>query len=109
MSKAIMVIGTLDTKGDEVRYLKEQIEARGHETVVVDVGVLEEPPLQADLTRQEVAKAGGLSLPEVLASDDRRIAVQTMMDGAIKIAKELHQAGKLSGVVGVGGGTGTHI
>ena len=109
MSKAIMVIGTMDTKGDEVRYLREQIEARGHETVVVDVGVLEEPPLQADLTRQEVAKAGGLSLPEVLASGDRRIAVQTMMDGASKIAEELHQAGKLSGVIGVGGGTGTHI
>ena len=109
MSKAIMVIGTMDTKGDEVGYLKEQIEARGHETVVVDVGILEEPPFQADLTRQEVAKAGGLSLPEVLASGDRRIAVQTMMDGASKIAEELHQAGKLSGVIGLGGGTGTHI
>lgn len=109
MSKAIMVIGTLDTKGDEVRYLKEQIEARGHETIVVDVGVLNETPFQADVTRQEVAKAGGLSLPEILASSDRRVAVQTMMDGAIKIANELHQTGKLSGVVAVGGGTGTHI
>ncbi|HID61831.1 MAG TPA: UPF0261 family protein [Anaerolineae bacterium] len=109
MSKAIMVIGTLDTKGDEVRYLKEQIEARGHETIVVDVGVLNETPFQADVARQEVAKAGGLSLPEILASSDRRVAVQTMMDGAIKIANELHQTGKLSGVVAVGGGTGTHI
>ena len=109
MSKAIMVIGTLDTKGDEVGYLKDQIEARGHETIVVDVGVLDEPPLQADVARQEVAKAGGLSLPEVLASGDRRLAVQTMMDGAIEIAVKLFRTGKLSGVVGVGGGTGTHI
>jgi len=75
----------------------------------VDVGVLNETPFQADVARQEVAKAGGLSLPEILASSDRRVAVQTMMDGAIKIANELHQTGKLSGVVAVGGGTGTHI
>jgi uncharacterized protein (UPF0261 family) len=109
MTGSILVLGTLDTKGDEVGYLKQQIEARGHRTIVMDVGILGEPPLRADVTRQEVVAAGGSSLGEVLAAGDRRQAVQVMTEGAIRIAQELHQAGRLSGVIAVGGGTGTHI
>ena len=109
MDKSILVIGTLDTKGDEVGYLKEQIEARGHRTIVMDVGILGEPSFQADVTHQEVAAAGGLGLDEVRAGRDRRRAVQVMTEGAIRMAQELHRAGRLSGVIAVGGGTGTHI
>jgi len=108
-TESILVLGTLDTKGDEVGYLKQQIEARGHRTIVVDVGILDEPSLRADVTHQEVAAAGGSSLGEVLAAGDRRQAVQVMTEGAIRIAGELHRAGRLSGVIAVGGGTGTHI
>ena len=109
MTGSILVLGTLDTKGDEVGYLKQQIEARGHGTMVMDVGILGQPSLRADVTRQEVVAAGGSSLSEVLAADDRRQAVQIMTEGASRIAQELHQAGGLSGVIAVGGGTGTHI
>lgn len=109
MSRSILVIGTLDTKGDEVSYLREQVAQRGHEAIVVDAGILGEPALRADVTRQEVAAAGGSSLDEVRAGGDRRQAVQVMMEGAIRIAQELHRAGRLSGVIAVGGGTGTHI
>ena len=45
MSRAIMVIGTLDTKGAEVGFLKEQIERRGHRTVIMDIGILGRPGL----------------------------------------------------------------
>jgi uncharacterized protein (UPF0261 family) len=62
MGRSILVIGTLDTKGDEVGYLREQIAVRlsahearrGHETIVMDVGILGEHALQANVTRQEV-------------------------------------------------------
>ena len=109
MTGSILVIGTLDTKGDEIGYLREQIVQRGHKVIVMDVGSLGEPTSQADVTRQEVAAAGGSSLSEVLAAGDRRQAVQVMTEGAGRIAQELHQAGRLSGVIAVGGGTGTHI
>jgi uncharacterized protein (UPF0261 family) len=109
MTKAIMVIGTLDTKGDEVEYLKRQIERRGHRTIAVDVGVLDKPLTRADITREEIAKVGGSSLDEIIAYGDRRRAVQVMMQGASHVAQELNEAGKLSGAVALGGGTGTHI
>ena len=59
MPKTIMVIGTLDTKGEEVEYLRTRIESRGHQTIVVDVGVLGEPLTRADISREEIAEAGG--------------------------------------------------
>jgi uncharacterized protein (UPF0261 family) len=109
MVKAIMVIGTLDTKGDEVDYLKKQIERRGQKTIVVDVGVLDRPSTEADITREEIAKAGGSSLDEIIAYGDRRKAVQVMTRGARRMTQELNEAGKLGGAVALGGGTGTHI
>jgi uncharacterized protein (UPF0261 family) len=109
MTKAIMVIGTLDTKGDEVEYLKKQIESRGHRTIAVDVGVLGKPLTKADTTREEIAEAGGSNLREIIAYGDRRRAVQVMTRGASRVAQELNEAGKLSGAVALGGGTGTHI
>jgi uncharacterized protein (UPF0261 family) len=106
---AILIVGTLDTKGEEVEYLKTRIESRGLRTIVVDVGVLEEPSTQADITREKIAEAGGLSLDEVIASGDRRRAVQVMMEGAGRTARALYEAGEIAAAVGLGGGTGTHI
>ncbi|MDH4208344.1 MAG: Tm-1-like ATP-binding domain-containing protein, partial [Anaerolineae bacterium] len=74
MARAIAVVGTLDTKGEEVEYLRQRIEARGHSTLVVDVGVLDEPLSPADITREAIAKRGGSTLEEIIALGDRREA-----------------------------------
>jgi len=109
MPKTIMVIGTLDTKGEEVEYLRTRIESRGHQTIVVDVGVLDEPLTRADITREEIAEAGGATIDELIAWRDRRRAVQVMLRGASEIARDLYERGRLAGAVALGGGTGTHI
>ena len=59
MSKTICLLGALDTKGPEYAFVKERIEEQGLETFIIDVGVLGEPELTPDLSRQEVAKAAG--------------------------------------------------
>jgi uncharacterized protein (UPF0261 family) len=109
MPKMIMVIGTLDTKGEEVEYLRTRIESRGHQTIVVDVGILGEPLTRADISREETAKAGGATIDELIAWRDRRRAVQVMLRGASEIARDLYERGRLAGAVALGGGTGTHI
>ncbi len=109
MPKTIMVIGTLDTKGEEVEYLRTRIESRGHQTIVVDVGVLGEPLTRADISREEIAEAGGATIDELIAWRDRRRAVQVMLRGASEIARDLCERGRLGGAVALGGGTGTHI
>jgi uncharacterized protein (UPF0261 family) len=101
----ILVVGTLDTKGAEVGFLKEQIEQRGHRTVVMDIGILGQPGLLADIPRQEVVRASGRSLQEALDAGDRQRAVSIVIEGARWKATELHAAGALDGIIALGGGT----
>ncbi len=108
-NEMIGIIGTLDTKGDEVAYLSQAIKARGIATVVIDCGILGEPLFAADISREEVAQAAGEDFTQVRDRGDRSHAIQIMTEGAIKKVAELLSQRKLSAVLAVGGGTGTAI
>ena len=66
MTKKIVMPVTLDTKGEEAQFIKNEIEKRGHKTIVIDVGVLGKPQIKADISRGRVARAGGKSLRELV-------------------------------------------
>ncbi|MFH0823520.1 MAG: Tm-1-like ATP-binding domain-containing protein [Pseudomonadota bacterium] len=106
---SVALVGTLDTKGDEIAYIRGILRENGIEPVVIDVGTLNEPTLLPDIPRTEVAAAAGTSMENVKRSGDRRLAVETMIKGASVIVGRLHGAGRLSGILSIGGGTGTHI
>ena len=109
MVKIIVIVGTLDTKGEEIRYVKELIERRGHKTIVIDVGILGEPPLQPDIAHEEVAEAAGTKLKEIIALGDEGKAIAVMTEGASKIAQQLHSEGRLDGIIALGGSMGTWL
>jgi uncharacterized protein (UPF0261 family) len=109
MPKPIAIIGTLDTKGQEVAFIRDQIQARGHQTWVIDPGVLGQPAIEADWSREEVARAGGRELAGLIAAGDKGQAIQAMIDGTRQIVVRLYAEGKLGGVIAVGGGQGTAI
>ena len=64
-ANTIVILATLDTKGHEAQYLREQIEKLGEKALVVDVGVVGTSAAKADISREEVAEAGGTSLVEL--------------------------------------------
>jgi uncharacterized protein (UPF0261 family) len=105
----VVVMGALDTKGAEIQFVKDQIEQRGHQTLVVDVGVLGEPVFAADITRTEVAAAAGANLADLAAAADRGSAVSTMSQGAREIAVRLLQQGRVDAIIAMGGGAGTSV
>jgi uncharacterized protein (UPF0261 family) len=105
----IAVLGTFDTKGEEHGYVAGLIRDRGHRVLRVDVGTLEPPRLEADVTRDEVATAGGGNLAEVVARRDRGEAVALMTRGAPVVLARLQQEGRIDGVISLGGGGGTAI
>ena len=107
MAKRVLLIGTLDTKGAEYAYVRDLIRARGCDVVVMDLGVLGEPPFVADIGASEVARAGGSSLGELRARSDRGNAVETMLAGARALVRRLHAEERFDGVLGLGGGGGT--
>lgn len=105
----VAVIGALDTKGTELQFLKDRIEARGHRTLVIDVGILKDPPFPPDVKRKEVARAAGEDAAELAAAGDRGRAVAAMARGAARLAAELHQTGRFDALIGMGGSAGTAV
>jgi uncharacterized protein (UPF0261 family) len=109
MQKAVVCIATLDTKGLEIQYIRDIIEQRGHRVVLIDDGILGEPTVNADISREEVAKAAGTTLEEVKALGNETRAVEMMTKGLGKILVDLYQSRKLDGVISIGGGMGTSM
>ncbi|HEX3798636.1 MAG TPA: Tm-1-like ATP-binding domain-containing protein [Verrucomicrobiae bacterium] len=105
----IALLGTMDTKGDEHAFVARQIRARGHDVLVIDTGILDEPSLRPDVAREEVAAAAGHDLAAAIQTRDRGAAVQIMVEGAPIILARLAAEKKISGVISLGGGGGTAI
>ncbi|MCX5917427.1 MAG: Tm-1-like ATP-binding domain-containing protein, partial [Deltaproteobacteria bacterium] len=109
MKRSILVIGTFDTKAEELNFVKDQISARGLKVCTLDAGVLQPSPAYVDIPNERVAAAGGRPLHELVSRRDRGQAVAVMAQGAAKITRELFDKGEISGVISLGGGSGTVI
>ena len=109
MSKTVLLIGTLDTKGREYAYVRDLIRARGLETFVLDAGVLGEPVFTPDSPASRTAEAGGSSLATLREKRDRGHAIDIMGRGARALAVKLAAEGKVDGVISMGGSGGTSI
>jgi len=102
-NKYVVIIGALDTKGEHLLFLRDRIKQNGLKAIVIDLSMGSEPLFQADITSQDVAQAGGGSIEEIRASRDRAMITQIMEKGAIEKIKQLHSAGKVNGIIALGG------
>ena len=107
--RTIVVLATLDTKGKEAEYLRQQLQRLGDRALVVDVGVVGEPGADADITREEVAAAGGQPLARLLQNPDREVAAPIMAAGATKLVSRLAEEDRAHGIVAMGGTQGTTL
>lgn len=105
----IAILGTMDTKGHEHAFVADQIRARGHQTLIVDLGTDGPPQIIPDVSREEVARLAGLDLAGIVARHDRGEAVTAMSQAAPLILASLLAEGKIDGVISLGGGGGTAI
>jgi uncharacterized protein (UPF0261 family) len=109
MKRFILIIGTFDTKAEELNFVKDQISANGLSALTLDAGVLQPSSETVDISNERVAAAGGRPLHELVSRRDRGQAVAVMAQGAAKITRELFDRGEISGVISLGGGSGTVI
>jgi uncharacterized protein (UPF0261 family) len=109
MAKSIVLLGALDTKGEEFAFVKGLIQARGHLVLVVNTGVLGDPKFVPDVSADEVAQAGNSSLDALRTNRDRGQAMTVMSQGAALVVERLYQGGKLGGILGMGGTGGSAV
>lgn len=105
----VYLFATLDTKGPEAQYIQHRLHACGVEVCLVDTGCLGEPTVNADIRREEFFSHGPISLAELRAWGDRGRAVSAAADSSQALIKKEFAAGRVSGVVGLGGSAGTTI
>jgi uncharacterized protein (UPF0261 family) len=102
----IALVGTLDTKGAEIAYVRDRLLELGTQPVVIDSGILGEPGCAADVTREEVARAGGHRLDDVRRARSRGAAVELMLEGVRATCVRLYADGRVAGVLCLGGAEG---
>jgi uncharacterized protein (UPF0261 family) len=105
----VVLVGTLDTKGDEYAYLRDRLRLHGVNTLLVDTGTLEPPRTAPDIDRHEVAAAGGVDVDELASARDRGRAVSAMAGAAAVLIRRLYEEGRCDGVLAAGGSGNTAI
>ena len=106
---SIYLLGTLDTKGHEIAFVRDRLRELGHEVRVVNAGCLGEPLIEADVSADEVFAAAGTSLAELRRRNDRGEAVTSAARGAAELIRRAQAAGEVDGVLALGGSAGTTI
>ena len=108
-NKTILVIGTYDTKDDELGFLADVIRAQGGLVVTMDVSVLGDPSKPTECSKHDVAQEGGSSIEAAIASGNENHAMQIMAKGAAFLTARLFAEGRFDGMIVLGGTMGTDL
>ena len=103
--KRIYVVGTADTKGDELAFLADAVARTGATVTRIDVGT-QQPAITFDVPAADVAAHHPNGAAAVLGTSDRGTAVAAMGEA---FARFIESCTDIAGIVGIGGGGGTSI
>lgn len=101
--KKIAVIGCLDTKEDEIKYLSDSIRQNGLESFIIDVSLREHGNgLAADLATKEIIESCGLSYKDFHSAG--KADALSMICGCLpSVMKRLWAEGIINGAISAGG------
>lgn len=105
----ILIVGTADTKADELLFLKSSVERGGGRASIMDVGVLGKPSFSPEYSNDDVAVAAGTTLDAIAALGDENAAMTKMAAGAVALSLRLYAEGKVQGLLALGGTMGTDL
>lgn len=108
-SPRILVIGTGDTKADELDFMRAKVEEAGGVPVMLDVSVLGDPPYAPEYDKHAVAAAADTTIRAIVESGDENSAMTLMAAGAALLTKSLHDNGEIDGFIALGGTMGTDL
>ncbi len=100
---AVYAVGTMDTKGSELAFVADRLRRAGVRVLTVDVGTLDPPSVVPDVNRETILQG------QPLATEDRGTAVTAMGEALRAYLLGEAAAGKVAGVLGIGGSGGTAL
>lgn len=106
---SVLIIGTADTKADELQFLAKCIAELDVKGLVMDVGVLGTPPFAVDFSNRDVAAAANTTIEDIIALGDENLAMTKMAEGASALALKLYEEGRIQGMIALGGSMGTDL
>jgi len=106
--KTIAIAGTFDTKGTELKFIKEQIEEQGLKTLCIHTGVFE-PLVTPDVSNADLASAVGADINAIIEKKDRATATDVLSRGMEALIPKLYAEGKFDGIISIGGSGGTSL
>ncbi|MGO4607688.1 Tm-1-like ATP-binding domain-containing protein [Variovorax sp. 2RAF20] len=109
MTPTLLLIGTADTKSDELLFLRERIVAAGGRVLLMDVGVLAPGRCVPEIHNDAVAAAAGTTLDVIKEFGDENRAMTVMARGASLLAVRLRAEGRIDGMLALGGTMGTDL
>jgi uncharacterized protein (UPF0261 family) len=109
VGEAILILVMAEEKWEEADFLRKQIASHRHKARILDMGLMGKAQGACDISREEVISAGGRSAAEVALIADRGKRMPVMIAGARQKVQELVSHGQLSGIISVGGTTGTRM
>jgi uncharacterized protein (UPF0261 family) len=107
VKRYLLVIATLDTKGREAAHIRDAATGRGALPLLMDIGAIGIPQTKPDFARSELAEAAGDDIDELIKGRDRGKTLKVLQEGGAILAARMLDEGRLDGVIGLGGGTGT--
>ncbi len=111
MAQSVYAIATMDTKGQELAFVAECLRAAGVSVTTVDVGVQCAACVAPDVDRGTVASFHPNAEGRIaaLAAGDRSPAITAMSEALVGFLRRELDAGRLAGVIGIGGSGGTAL
>jgi uncharacterized protein (UPF0261 family) len=108
-TRSILIVGTADTKADELQFMQRCLQQEGAQGLIMDVGVLGTPPFAPAFSKHDVAAAAGTDIAAVIRLGDENLAMAKMAQGAVALTLRLYQDGKVDGLLALGGTMGTDL
>ncbi len=105
----VVLVGTLDTKGAELAFVRDRLHAQGLETLTIDAGSVGPPSFAPEISREDVFRRARTSLAAIRDMGDRGRAVAKAAEGVAAIIADLQTQGRVDGIFALGGSAGTTI
>lgn len=100
--KTIALIGTYDTKNDELMFIKDKLEGEGVKSILIDVSTMPGYVSNADFTPAMVFAAANNDIEQVHKMKKYEMLHEAAV-GAATLVNQLYQEGKIQGAMSIGG------